>query len=51
LQPNDIVYVAPNEKKLKSLNVDLEGQRRVGLYTSFLGIAITLVSLFIYLRR
>jgi polysaccharide export outer membrane protein len=51
LQPNDIVYVAPNSSKLKTLNVDTETQRKIGLYTSFLGIAITLVSLFFYLRR
>ncbi|HSU50997.1 MAG TPA: polysaccharide biosynthesis/export family protein [Segetibacter sp.] len=51
LQPNDIVYAAPTEKRLKTLTADVETQRKIGLYTSFLGIAITLVSLFIYLRR
>jgi polysaccharide export outer membrane protein len=51
LQPNDIVYVAPTDKRLKALTADVETQRKIGLYTSFLGIAITLVTLFIYLRR
>lgn len=51
LQPNDIVYVAPNDKKLKTLNADLETQRKIGLYSGFLSIAISLASLVIFLRR
>lgn len=51
LQPNDIVYVAPNDKRLKTLNADLESQRKLGLYTTFIGIGITILTLFVYLRR
>jgi polysaccharide export outer membrane protein len=51
LQPNDIVYVAPNNKRLKTLNADVETQRKIGLYSSFISIAITLITLFVYLRR
>ncbi len=51
LQPNDIVYVAPNNKRLQTLNADIETQRKIGLYTTFLGIGITILTLFVYLRR
>jgi polysaccharide export outer membrane protein len=51
LQPNDIVYVAPNNKKLKTLNADVETQRKISMYLSYVGIAISLISVFIYLRR
>jgi polysaccharide export outer membrane protein len=51
LQPNDIVYVAPNAKKLKTLNADVETQRKISMYMSYFGIAISLISVFVYLRR
>ncbi|GEO10461.1 polysaccharide biosynthesis/export family protein [Segetibacter aerophilus] len=51
LQPNDIVYVSPNNKRLKTLNADVETQRKISVYLSYVGIAISLISVFIYLRR
>ena len=45
LQPNDIVYVAPNNYKLKSLNVDPDKQRRAGLVLTIIGIAVSVASL------
>lgn len=51
LQPNDIVYVAPNNKKLKTLNTSTEVQTRIALFTTFLGIAISMTSLYFNLRR
>jgi polysaccharide export outer membrane protein len=41
LQPNDVVYVAPNKVKLKNLNVDPEAQRRTGLIFNITSVALS----------
>lgn len=47
LQPNDIVYVAPNKNKLKSVNIDPDAQRRTGLVFNIISIVITITTLVI----
>lgn len=44
LQPNDIVYVMPNNNKLRILNVDQESQRRFNLGLSLIGIVFGLAT-------
>ncbi|WP_026260118.1 polysaccharide biosynthesis/export family protein [Segetibacter koreensis] len=51
LQPNDIVYVGANNKKLKALNVDVDTQRTTGLIFSIVSIAATLTSLIVTFSR
>ncbi|MDQ6812939.1 MAG: polysaccharide biosynthesis/export family protein [Bacteroidota bacterium] len=51
LQPNDIIYVEPNKNKIRTLSVNTETQRKVGLYSSFLSIGLSLVALFFYITR
>ena len=51
LQPNDIVYVSPNNVKLKNLNIDPEAQRRTGLFFAIASVAISIASLLITTSR
>ena len=51
LQPNDIVYVSPNNLKLKNLNVDPDVQRRTGLLVTSLSVAVSLTTLIITVFR
>ena len=44
LQPNDIVYVQPNNNKLRTLNVDQESQRRLNLLLSLTGFILGLTT-------
>ena len=45
LVPNDVVYVSPMENKLKSLAVNPDRQRRMGLFFSLSGLAIAITTL------
>ena len=51
LEPNDIVYVSPNNLKLKNLNVDADAQRRTGLLVTALSVAVSLATLIITVLR
>lgn len=45
LRPNDIVYVSPNESKLKTLSVDPEKQRKTGLVFAITSLLISITTL------
>jgi polysaccharide export outer membrane protein len=47
LQPNDIIYVSPNNTKLKSLNIDPEAQRKTGLFFTIASAVISVTTLII----
>ena len=47
LQPNDIVYVRPNNVKLKNLTADPEKQRRTSQAVSIIGVAVSVATLVI----
>lgn len=51
LQPNDIVYVEPNEKKLKELDTDPEKQRRTNLFLGIFSLVISAAILVVSLLR
>jgi polysaccharide biosynthesis/export protein len=51
LQPNDIVYVKPNNNKLRAIDVDQESQRRTNLYLSFAGFGLGIISLLVSIIR
>ena len=51
LQPNDIVYVNANKKKLKALNVNEQAQRTTGLVLSVISIATTITYLIVTILR
>ncbi len=51
LHPNDIVYVSPNQVKVKALNVDPEAERRVTTIVTFLSIVISLGTLIVLAKK
>jgi polysaccharide export outer membrane protein len=51
LQPNDIIYVGANHKKLKSLNSDPESQKGWQLLFGITSVVSTLVTLLITIKR
>ena len=51
LQPNDIVYVAPTNNKLKTLSVDPDSQRRLGLFFTVSSFIISVAAVIITFVR
>jgi len=47
LQPNDIVYVQPNNLKLKNMDTDQEANRKTGLFLAIISISLSAISLII----
>ncbi len=51
MQPNDIIYVSPNESKMRTLNANSEGQRKTSLFLTIFSTLITLTTLVISFTR
>ena len=51
LHPGDIVYVSPNNVKIKTLNVDPEAERRVTTVVTLLSIVISLGTLIVLAKK
>ena len=45
LQPNDIVYVSPNNNKLKNLSVNPDAQRKTGLFFGVISATVSVATL------
>ena len=48
LQPNDIVYVAPNKIKLKNLSIDPDAQRKTGLFFTVFSALVSIATLVVF---
>lgn len=51
LQNNDIIYVEPNENKLKTLSVNPDVQRRTSMLLTITGLLFTMATLFVTLNN
>jgi polysaccharide export outer membrane protein len=51
LQPNDIVYVAPNKNKLKTIDMDTDAQRKTGLVLSVISLVVGIGSIIVFSFR
>jgi polysaccharide biosynthesis/export protein len=51
LQPNDIVYVGPNNRKLQNLNINPDAQRKTGLFFTIISVMLSAASIVVFSLR